>query len=334
MSFSRLALASLLLTAFIVAGCSSNGAVKAPAANDNTVVAEINGDTITLADLDERIAGELYEVRSNALEELIRERVFESEAESRGVSVEQLLETEAAAVGEVSDEEVAAFFEENRARMRPDETLENIAPQIRAFLSRDLQQQAMRNLLDAASVVRHLEPPRLEIAATGPSIGPDDAPVTIIEFSDYQCPFCSRAEPIVKQVLERYPDQVRLVYRHLPLDSIHPQARPAAIAAVCASRQEKFWEFHEGLFANQRSLGAEVFGNLADELELDRAVFDACLTNPEAAAIVAADSEAGAAAGVTGTPAFFVNGIKLSGAVPVEDFVEVIEAELAAEGGA
>lgn len=330
MSSSRLALSSLWLTCVAAVSCSLSGTAQDPTAGSTSpAVAEVNGRVVTLEELDARIAGELYDLRTQELEGWLREIVIEGEAEKRGISVEDLLEAASADTGTITDEAVAAFFEENRARMRPDETLENIAPQIRLFLSRDLQQAAIQELFDAASVVRHLEAPRLPIAAIGPSVGPHDAPVTIVEFSDYQCPFCSRAEPVVKQVLERYPTQVRLVYRHLPLDSIHPMARPAAIAAACADTQGKFWEFHDRLFANAQGLGTELFATLADELELDRADFDACLTSPEAAAIVQRDSDDGAAAGATGTPAFFVNGIKLSGARPIGDFVEIIEAELA-----
>ena len=159
-----------------------------------------------------------------------------------------------------------------------------------------------------------LEPPRVTVAAEGPSLGPADAPVTIIEFSDFQCPYCGRAASTVKQIHERYPKQVRIVYRNLPLDSIHPNARPAAEAAACADAQGRFWEFHDRLFANQRALAPEDLQRYAKEIGLDMAAFDQCVKDRKSQAKVdgdlAAANEAASNAGKRGlgTPAFFVNG--------------------------
>lgn len=320
-------LLALVLVATLSA-CSSTGDAKRDSAAENPVVAVVNGREVTLAELDERIASQLYDARSEALEEWVRELVIETEASKRGITEEALIEAEVAALGPVGDDEVSAFFEQNKERMRPGETLESVGPRIRAFLEQNKQGEAIEGLLTAADVAMKLAPPRIEVEATGPSRGPADAPVTIVEFSDYQCPFCSRAEPTVAALLERYPTQVRFVYRHFPLDSIHPQARPAAIASVCADEQGKFWEYHAKIFASQRDLASETLARFADELALDRAKFDACVAAPAAAAKVEADAEAGVAAGATGTPAFFVNGIRLSGARPVEDFAEIVDAEL------
>jgi protein-disulfide isomerase len=316
----------------IASACSSNGSGSGRDAS-SPLVAEVNGQPVTLAELDEKIASQLYDARSAALDQLIAQLVVETEATRRGVSEQQLVEQLTAELDAIGDEEVQAFFDENSARMRPDETVENIGPEIRRFLDHRRQAEALSALRDAATVSIRLEPPRIQIAATGPSIGRDDAPVTIVEFSDYQCPFCSRAEPVVKQVLAKYPDTVRLVYRHFPLDSVHPQARPAAIAAVCADAQGRFWEFHDKVFASQDELSSDKLAGLADELDLDRATFDDCIASEAAAKTVADDLADGQSAGTTGTPAFFVNGIKLSGARPLEDFVEVIESELARTAG-
>lgn len=326
----RTLLAALTL-GLSAAACSSIGGVPPEA---SPIVAEVNGKTITLAELDARIAPALYEARAEALEQIVGDLVLETEAERRGLSVDDLVEQEVAALGDVDDAEVQAFFDANRSRMGGDVTLEAVAGDIRRFLEQGRRSQALSQLREAADVELSLEPPRAEVAATGPSRGNADAPVTIVEFSDYQCPFCGRAEPTVAQVLERYPDQVRFVYRHFPLDSIHPQARAAAIAATCAAEQDRFWQYHEMIFSSPRDLSAERLALFADELELDRAAFDACIASPRAARVVSEDLAAGKAAGTTGTPAFFINGIKLSGARPVEDFVELIEAELAREGGA
>jgi protein-disulfide isomerase len=322
-----------LSAALVASACSSN-LEPGPSQATAPVVAEVNGAPITLDEIDQRIAGDLYEVRSQALQERIIEIVLETAAARQGVTEEELIEAKARELGPVSDEDVAAFFEQNRARMRPDETLESVGPEIRSFLEQNQQRAAVDALRDAATVAILLDPPRLEVADDGPSRGPADAAVTIIEFSDYQCPFCSRAEPIIAEVLELYPEDVRLVFRHFPIDSIHPRARPASIAAVCAEEQGKFWEFHEMVFENQQNLSDQAIGGFADTLQLDRAAFDSCLASEEAAARVEADLAAGKAAGTSGTPAFFVNGILLSGARPVPDFVDLIDAELdRLEGG-
>jgi len=160
-------------------------------------------------------------------------------------------------------------------------------------------------------------------------MGPEDAPVTIVEFSDYQCPYCKRAEPVIKQVLERYPEQVRFVYRHFPLDRIHPQARPAAEAAACADEQGLFWEFHEQLFAPDAKFDDTALEAYAVEAGVDMDGFRSCLGERRTQALVEGDLQAGRSAGVSGTPAFFVNGIRLTGARPFDEFVELIEQELA-----
>ena len=174
-----------------------------------------------------------------------------------------------------------------------------------------------------------IEPPRIDVAAEGPSLGPAGAPVTIIEFSDYQCPFCKRAEPTVREIAKRYPEQVRLVFRHFPLDNIHPEARSAAEAATCAEDQGKFWEFHELLFDElSEPREGRSCASSPGQAKLDLAAFDACVAERRHRARVDADVAAGREAGVSGTPAFYVNGIPLSGARSVDEFVKLIEREL------
>jgi protein-disulfide isomerase len=173
-----------------------------------------------------------------------------------------------------------------------------------------------------------LERPRTPVEAIGPARGPEDAPITIVEFSDYQCPFCRRAEPTIEQVLARYEGKIRFVYRHFPLDRIHPQARGASEAAACADKQGKFWEYHSALFAENAQLERASLDALAEQLELDTAAFASCLEEGQTKELVEKDLQAGSEAGVTGTPAFFINGIPLRGAVPETDFQRIIDQEL------
>ena len=144
-----------------------------------------------------------------------------------------------------------------------------------------------------------------------PSKGPADAKVTIVEFSDYQCPFCSQAEPLMDQVMAAYPKDVKRVYKQFPLTSIHPNAMPASKAAVAAGKQGKFWEMHAKLFGNQRELSPENYKKWAEELKLDVAKFEKDMASPEVQAMIDKDMQDAKAADVTGTPTIFVNGKRL-----------------------
>jgi protein-disulfide isomerase len=161
------------------------------------------------------------------------------------------------------------------------------------------------------------------------SRGNAKAKVTIVEYSDFQCPFCERHHPTLQKVMDDYGDKVQWVYRHFPLTSIHPQAMPSALASECAAEQGKFWEYSDELFKNQDSLSAEYYSTLAGELGLNQNKFDECVSSKKYQSVVDEDIASGSAAGVTGTPATFINGQLISGAVPYESIKQVIDAELA-----
>lgn len=171
-------------------------------------------------------------------------------------------------------------------------------------------------------------PVEVKITNTDHVLGSSKAKVTIVEFSDFQCPFCQRFHPTLKQALAEYKDTVRLVYRHFPLDSIHPQARPAAMAAECAAEQGKFWEYHDKLFANQDKLNASYYPQLAGELRLNTTKFNECLSKNKYQSKIDADYQSGIDAGVQGTPHSLVNGVPVSGAVPYEQLKAAIDAAL------
>ncbi|OJH34083.1 thioredoxin [Cystobacter ferrugineus] len=169
---------------------------------------------------------------------------------------------------------------------------------------------------------------KVDFPADAPSFGPKDAKVTIVEWSDFECPFCGRVGPTLKQIKETYPKDVRVVFRHQPLP-FHPNAKPAAEASMAAHEQGKFWEYHDKLFANQRALDRASLEKYAQELGLDVARFKAALDSGKFRAKVEADSSAGAAVGANGTPTFFVNGREFVGAQPFESFKRIIEDEKA-----
>ena len=162
-------------------------------------------------------------------------------------------------------------------------------------------------------------------------IGPEDAPITIVEFSDYQCPFCKRwHDEVYQPLLNAYPGKIRLVYRHLPLTSIHPDAFPAAEAAMCAGEQNAYWPFHEKLFSST-TLGNSTYIQYAQELGLDITSFETCIDDNKYQEAIQADSDFAVNMGVRSTPTFFINGLAIVGAQPLDIFKQVIDKELAGE---
>jgi protein-disulfide isomerase len=163
------------------------------------------------------------------------------------------------------------------------------------------------------------------------AIGPADAPITIVEFSDYQCPFCRRwHDEVYEPLLAAYPGQIRLVYRNLPLTSIHPDAMSAAEAAMCAGEQDAYWPYHEKLFSSE-SLGNSTYIQYAQDLGLNMTTFEACLTDHKYQQAVQADSDFAINLGIRSTPTFFINGLAVVGAQPLDVFKQVIDKELAGE---
>jgi len=160
-----------------------------------------------------------------------------------------------------------------------------------------------------------------------PVRGDEDAKLTIVEFSDFQCPFCRRVNPTLAKILEEYGDKVKIVFKHLPL-SIHPKAPAAHAAAEAAHRQGKFWPMHDRIFADQAAMSPEKYLEYAQELGLDMERFQRDLNDPAIRQRIESDSAEGASLGVSGTPAFFVNGRFLSGAQPYPRFQALIDEEL------
>ena len=161
-----------------------------------------------------------------------------------------------------------------------------------------------------------------------PVRGPANAPVTIVEFSDFECPFCKRAHPTLTQLLKDYPGKVKLVYRDFPLESIHPQARRSAEAARCAEDQGKFWDYYDVLFSESPKLSPDDLKRYAAQVGMDVKKFDECVAAGVHKATVQRDLDEGTRLGVNGTPAFFINGRSLSGALPLEAFARIVDEEL------
>jgi protein-disulfide isomerase len=322
----------------------ASGAVAEEPAPAGAPVAVVDGISIPAQALENAIQAPLLQLkvreemmRRQALDELIGRLLLEREAKARGMTVDALEKAEITDKAAVSDAEAKAFYDANRAHFGTtpeDKALRQIREGLGQQRTRERRAAFTKELREKHAVKVLLEPYRVPLAVgDAPVRGNPAAPVTVVEFSDFQCPYCGQARPTVMRVLHTYGDRVRWVFRHFPLD-FHSDAKKAGEAAVCAGDQGHFWEMHDRLFAHQDQLDVPDLKKHAAALGLDTAAFDACLDSGRHAAVVEADSEEGARLGVSGTPAFFIDGRPLVGAQPFDTFAEIIDDELARVGKA
>ena len=279
---------------------------------------------------DLQVASERHGLIERTLEGMVRERLIEASAAIAGLEAGdwRAAEMERLEAG-VTDEDVDAFFVENEGRIRGER--EELEPQVRTYLA---QERFVDALEDGHEIEYLLEPYRLDVdPAAGPVRGAAAAPVTIVEWSDFECPYCKSVLPTLERILEEYPEQVRLVFRHFPLHAIHPNAQAAAEAGVCAQDLGAFWELHDLMFDEQDTLTVDDLKDKAERAGLDAEAFTTCLEREGIGDRVDADRRAGIEVGVNGTPALFVNGRPLAGAVAYEQLAEVVEDELERAGG-
>jgi protein-disulfide isomerase len=336
---------SLGVGAFVVlvGACSSSAQQARTAPGD--VVATVGSSSITLGQLDEKaleqpagsfgslkLSQALYEARRAAADELIGNLLLDLEAKRLGIDRAKLIQQQIDDhVTPVTEADVSAWYRANPQRVQG-ATIDQVRTPITQLLQQERTQAARDSYLDtlkAKTAVRiALEPPRQTVSAgKSPAKGGANAQVEVIEFADFQCPYCLAAAPTVKKVMETYGDRIRLVYRNYPLPN-HPLARPAAEAAQCANEQGKFWPYHDRLFGEAGKLTDADLKKAAADLGMDATRFNTCVDEHRYKAVIDEDQQAGNAAGVNGTPAFFVNGRLLSGAQPFEVFKRVIDEEL------
>jgi len=312
-------------------------------AQQPVAAATVDGVTITLSEVDQSIAASvaalkerIFQLRQQRLDGLIAEQLLAKEAARRGISIAQLLDSEVnAQAAPIPDEQIAQFYESNKARLPALDAA--LRDRIRAHLTEEAAEKRrtafVTRLRAQANIAIHLQAPpvyRTELNLAGaPSKGAGDALVTLVKFEDFHCPFCKEAQRTLAELAARYGDRLRVVHKDYPIDALHPQARLAHLAARCAHEQGKFWPYHDGLYAGSPNATVEDLKNLARQAGLELPSFEACLSNGKYAAAVENDIDEGTKAGVTGTPAFFINGRLLGGAQPLEQFVRIIEEELA-----
>jgi protein-disulfide isomerase len=325
---------------FILACTGVTGGESEPAAPeppDDPTVARVGEHELRMSELDNWLKEDWFdaetsdpfkgfELRAQGILGLIDDYLVENAAEQAGLSFDAYLDREVEALGPVSDEEIDLFYAQNKENIQPKEDLEVLRPRIRRFLERNRTAKVVGNLRSETEIQVLLSPSRQKIPEGGVSRGPADAAVTLVEFSDYECPFCGKVEPTLDKLARLYPDDLRIVYRHFPLPS-HPNALGAARAAVCAEAQGKFWEYHGVLFENQQALSAADLNEYAEQVGLEMPTFALCLEDEATAQAVMRDIEVGRRAGATATPTFYINGIQLRGAQELQAFQKLVEAE-------
>jgi protein-disulfide isomerase len=278
--------------------------------------------------LQAQTAQDRYNLMRNSLEKMLDQRALEMEAEAGHVSTATVLST--IRVPAVTEEEAKAFYETNKNQNAPpwDQAQQIVFQVVAAQHNAKATRKFYDDLRAKYGIKSTLPPYRVQVAASGPARGKAEAPITIVEFADFQCPFCQKAEATLRTVIADHGDSIRLVFRNLPLSDIHPNATVAAVAGVCAEKQGKFWDMHDAMFGDQAALNEAGLKATAQRLGLDTAGFSACLSDPQTKVALEADTQAADELNIKGTPYFFINGRPLYGSLPAEEFESVIADEL------
>ncbi len=329
-------------------GCSrtpeARAAAPAPGSGGGApadLAAEVGSVKITRAEVDKRakkaLAGirqQEYDARREALDAMVSEMLLGKETAARGITEEALLKAEIdAKVPPPTKAEVDLTYSQYQSRLQG-RTREQAGPEIEAYLkdkARTARREAFEAELRRKTPVRiAIEPLRWDVRTppSAPTLGPEKAAVTIVEYLDYQCPYCHKAEVTLTEILKQYGDKVRFVHRDFPIEG-HPGALAAARGAWCAGDQGKFWDFHRNLFATPSAFDERDLRARAQALGLNADAFDLCLASGRHDGEIRASADSGAELGVTSTPTFFINGRMVLGARPLRQFVQVIDEELA-----
>jgi protein-disulfide isomerase len=340
----------LALSAALAVKAFAEAPPVGPAFADDAPAAEVNGQAIPFSAV--KLAGQeklaklqkdyedeytritLTAARDRAarieitVNELIDDRVLDLEAADKKTSREALMA--AVKPQPVTEAEQRAFYSAEQAGIG--QPFEQVAPKVKEYLEGQALKEAQFDYLESLRKKYHAniewQPMREAVEAVGPQLGSQNAPVTIVEFSDFQCPFCRRLAPTLRELVKLYPTQVRLVYRNMPLSAIHHSAEGAAQAGACAAAQGKFWEMHDLMFAEQSSLSLDALKEKARRLKLDSKVFDQCLASDSVLKTVQSDQAAAQRLGLSSTPSAFVNGRFITGALPLYRWQALIDEEL------
>jgi len=327
---------------------SSSTAYAAGEPAPETVVATWEGGQVTYGELHDNIKSELtklevdylnnrYETQNDGLQNMVVQRLMENEAKARGLAdANALLEAEVRSkVTDPTDAEVADFYPQVQRQLR-NKPLEEVKDQVKGALRQKKERERFMAFVDELKTKAGLQItlpmpdlPRMDVSADDdPVRGSPQAKVTVIQFADFQCPYCGRAYETTQKILKDYDGKVKMVFRDFPL-GFHERAIPTAIAVNCAADQGKYWEMFDQIMPNQRSISDDDLTKYATGVGLDMDKWNTCRKDPTRLAEIQKDQSDGAALGITGTPAFFIDGIMLSGAQPYDSFKAIIDRELA-----
>lgn len=333
------------------AGSASGCAGAALTLPPGTVVARIDGKDIKVEDLGDDLVRaekqalrtycqEITTARDATLDNMLQQKLLTAAAAAEGKEVSAFVQAKVdAEVKPPTDEEIAAFYEANKSPTAP--PLENVRDQVIQAMNGPKGEAVLTRILDEmrakAKVERLLpdvSPPPMDLSnpAHTAFVGPADAAVKVVEFSDFECPYCSRAAETFTALKTKYAGKsVQFAFRNFPL-SFHPNARPAAEYAQCAQEQGKFWEMHDGIFAAQRELSVDKLKEVATQIGLDTTKLDECLASGRVKPLIDQDMNKAQEVGVQGTPSFYVNGQAFAGNPTVEGLSQAIDAQLAKQG--
>ncbi len=345
---ASLAVGSMALLSFaIITACTDQAKAKANLIHKEApkagLLAKIGGEEIT----EEMLIGDAkldffelekrrYELRMDRLNNLMVDRLVGAEAKKAGISLDEFT-SKKITHGEikVSDKDYKKFVADKHipeAQINA-QIKERINTYLQTMKKQEMVSEYVAKLTKASPVEVYFQKPKMQVEVElgeAPTFGNKNASVTVVEFSDFQCPFCSRAAETVNQLKKKYGNKVKVGFKHFPLP-MHPDAKPSAEASMCVNEQssDKFWKFHDLVFKNQDKLDKASLEKYAKEIGADMKKFNDCVQSKKFADSVQKDLNYGEKIGVKSTPTFFVNGQLISGAVPIETFSEIIEEELA-----
>jgi len=337
------------------AGTSCEAGAAAAPASDQLVIAKVGGAQITQSDVidqdkkafDSLESGfalkmrqlqitheqERYALLKQQTDRLLDSKALALEAKARHKDTDAVLA--GLKVDAVTDKEAREYYEANKSRTT--QTYEQLQAEIIQYLANQHNSDATRQFYDGLrakhGVVSLLEPYRQAVIPTGPVRGKESAPITVVEFADFQCPYCRQAEETVSALLAKHPNDIRVVFRELPLASVHPNAVAAARTAVCADRQGKFWPMHDALYSDQSALNEAGLKETAKRIGLDQDALAACMKDASTTKAIEEDLKAADELNIGSTPYFLVNGRPIKGSVGLNQFEAIVAEELRRSAG-
>lgn len=322
---------------FSLAAVMALATIATAAAQDSEVISEINGAKITRSQLHEQESSALlqarydfYKAEQKALYDMIAKRLLDAEAARQKITVDDLLKREVdSKVKDLTEDQLRTVYDV----VAPKESFEVMRIKIQESVRTQRIQKARGLYLDGlrekANVVVLLAPPRTDVeVGNAARLGPANAPVQLVEFADYECPYCIKVQPELLKLKAEFGDRISVVYKDYPLP-MHAHAQKAAEAARCAGAQDKFWQYHDRLFAGAQ-IDVPQLKQLATDMGLDSTKFNTCLESGQQAAAVQKDAAEAQKIGISATPSFFLNGHFFTGAMQYEDMRQMVLRELSA----